>query len=374
MVVEWSGGGGLGHYAFLLADALAGEGVPATLATRKGHDLTGVPARHREMLAWPAAPDMGPGLRRKALVGAGRLYGWIRVTMAIAGRRGPRPVVHLQSIDQLPEVGFGLAARLLGARVMVTAHNIRPHDATSLQALIQRLGLRVPHAVIVHTRQAAEEIARETAATTPIRTLGHPSYRRLVELVDRPAAVARSRPRIGALGMIRPYKGLELVVGVFAGLRAGRDCELRIAGRASDPGWVDQLVADLPPGSASTRLGYLSLPDFIDELRGCDVLLLAHRSSSESGIAQLAVGAGVPVVGPRVGPLARLLGGRPEWLYDPGNTEDGIRRLGAVLDRVAADPASVGRDALALSDAAPGWDEMARLCLETAAELPARRP
>ena len=62
--MEWSGGGGIGHYSYLLADALARAGLPAVLATRPDHELEGrVPQAARVRAVWPRAPSRLPGGR-----------------------------------------------------------------------------------------------------------------------------------------------------------------------------------------------------------------------------------------------------------------------------------------------------------------------
>lgn len=372
IVVEWSGGGGIGHYAFLLAEALATEGMDVIHFTRRGHELSGLASRHSERLMWPAAPALPRGLRRTSLVGAGRLLGWLRSARAVLAVRRSRPVVHIQTLDHISEILFGLVCRTAGARVVATVHNMRPHDATARHALTQTIGLRVPHAIVVHTEEAAAEVRRSARPDVPVAVLGHPSYRRLVELTRRPERQRGSVPRVGALGMIRPYKGLEFVIETFRAVHAaGIACELRVAGRPSDVPWVDSLLDRLPPGSATARLEYLPLPDFVDEVLACDVLLLGHRSLSESGIAQLALGAGVPVIGPRVGALARLLADRPEWLYEPEDRDDAARRLGPVLGEVAEQRGALRASALSLSDTAPSWAAMAQRCVALVTEIPA---
>ena len=65
IVVEWSGGGGIGHYSYLLTDALARAGLPAVLATREGHELEGrVPQAGR--IASPLAAGPPAAVRQAA--------------------------------------------------------------------------------------------------------------------------------------------------------------------------------------------------------------------------------------------------------------------------------------------------------------------
>ena len=81
VVVEWSGGGGIGHYSYLLADALARAGLPGVLATRAGHELAGrVPQAARVREVWPRAPRRlsraRPSGRHRGDLGSAAGCGW----------------------------------------------------------------------------------------------------------------------------------------------------------------------------------------------------------------------------------------------------------------------------------------------------------
>lgn len=373
-VVEWSGGGGLGHYAFLLANALASTRPGVALCTRQGHDLEG--ARHRQAIAlvWRKAPHGKRGLRRKLVVGSDVARGWLRLSRRISAQRSLRPVVHFQGLEHVGEAAFALVLRALGATVVATVHNAQPHDASTFRIRAWQRYLRVLHGAVVHTAEAEGEVQRATRGRIPIRTLGHPSYGPLVELVGSPASRPSGPLRIASLGMVRPYKGLELVVDVFCTLAAhDDDVVLRVAGRAQDLAWAQSTLARAPRDTVSSRLEYLPLPDFIDEVRSADVLLLGHKSRSESGIAQLALAAGVPVVAPRMGALARLLETRPDWLYEPEVAADAAAKLRPLLRLLHADRGGLAPAARNVAALAPSWSAMARECQGLVDDIDRRR-
>ena len=213
LVVEWSGGGGLGHYAFLLADALARARPDVTLVTRRGFELGDAPRAHRVVTPWRAAPAWRRGPLRSAAVGAARIAGWFHVCRVVLRSRDAHPIVHLQGIDRSPEILFGALLRLMGATGIVTLHNAVPHDSGRARRATQAVALRIPHGFIAHTADVRSEIRRHRGSRAPVRVLPHPTYRRLAEVGDDGGGIVRGRRlRIGAFGMIRPYKGLEFVV------------------------------------------------------------------------------------------------------------------------------------------------------------------
>lgn len=371
LVVEWSGGGGLGHYAFLLADALARARPDVTLVTRRGFELRDAPRAHRVVTAWRAAPAWRRGPLRSTAIGIARIAGWFHVCRLVLRRRDARPVIHLQGIDRSPEILFAAVLRLMGATVVVTLHNAVPHDSGRIRRASQAVALRIPHGFVAHTAEVRSEIRRHRGSRAPVRVLPHPTYRRLAEVGGDGSGIHRGRRlRIGAFGMIRPYKGLEFVVRAVDLLAAGEPpVEFRVVGRPGDREWAESLLATLPPDTVSRRLEYVPLPDLVREIRSADLLLLGHRSSSESGIAQLALGAGVPVIAPRAGALATLLATRPEWLYEPGDVDDAVERTRRVLGDLSRDRGGLREAALEVADGAPGWDRMAREVLLVVEEV-----
>jgi glycosyltransferase involved in cell wall biosynthesis len=375
VVVEWSGGGGFGHYGWLLADAVAGRGRPTVLATRRTHELGDMPHRHRVARLWPDRPRGGVRART-ARIAAGWALGWCRAVAHVAARRREIEAVHVQGGDRIFELPFLLAIRATGVTLVATAHNPVRHDTGLLAGLANRLLYRVMHGVVVHTEGAAAQVRRLAGGRPGILVVPHPSYAPIADHLAPAAAgtVPGGPPRVAHLGTIRPYKGLDRVVqAVAAAQRAGfPDIRLTVAGWPGETD-VEAAVADLVPGSADLELGHLPLGRLVAAAGEADVVMLGHRSTSESGVAHLALGAGTVVIGPRMGAIAGLLAPEPGWLYDPEDPADALRALRDALRDVRDDPRACGRRARAVADAVVSWDESARRTLEFAGSLRAGR-
>lgn len=365
--MQWSGGGGFGHYAWLLADALAGQtGRRVMLATRQGHELGDRPHRHTVVPLWPAAPRRH-GVLRMAVVLVQRLRGWARLVWRVWRAGADRSVVVVQAADRAFELPFLWALRALRATVVLTVHNAVPHDSGRFGRLKMRVLSRSVDGVMAHTAEAVESVRRAAGRPVPALEMLHPTYAPLVGPMQRRHTAGRPF-RVAHLGTIRPYKGFEVVaraVGLVQATHPG--IEFAILGKPSagiDPA---SLVAGLT--GVSMDLRHVALDELVAAALAADVLVLGHRSSSESGIALLALAAGTPVVAPRSGPLERLVGSEPGWLYDPGDAEAAARAVEQVMLDTDADCSAVRARARALSDAVPRWDEAAARVVDFVAQL-----
>jgi glycosyltransferase involved in cell wall biosynthesis len=365
LVVEWSGGGGIGHYSFLLADSLARAGLPVVLATRAGHELEGrVPQAARVVAFWPRAPRWLRGRPRRAAIAASWALGWARVVGAAlrARLRGAPLVVHVQAPESAAELVFLAALRPLSRRLVVTAHNAVPHDSPGLGRLVHRATYRLPHLIVAQSGAEAELVRGLAGPGPAVGVVPHGTYRPIADAFA-PAADGRDDGvRVAHLGSLRPYKGFDVVVAAFGGaLEADPELRLRVVGRASDEESVRRLLEGLPAHAVSAELRYLTVEELVSEARAADVLVLGHRRASESGILHLALAAGTPVVGPDIAGIGRLLAGRSEWLYPPADARAASAAILAVARATRADREGVRAAARAIAEgAAPTWDEVAR--------------
>ena len=209
-------------------------------------------------------------------------------------------------------MGTALALRVLGQAYRHRAQST-PHDAGHSTKIVAA-SYRVPHAIVAHTKRSPVTLAAGRAQ--------HPSRHHKAPELRRTGRSLRSElPRKHSPGVVewgpRPPQALQ-----GPRLRSSRDgathgprrrVVLKVAGCPPMQG-VEAGLASLPP-RAWRRICDTS--PCRDRRRGpkVDVLLLGHRSYSESGIGHLALGAGTPVVGPRMGAIEQMLATEPTWLF-----------------------------------------------------------
>jgi len=222
---------------------------------------------------------------------------------------------------------------------VAVVHNPADHDAGFHQRLAARLVLGRCQALFTHARALEEGLA---AVYPGAPTASHPLPSS--DLGALPSAdEARAALGIPAdcrvalfLGLIRPYKGVDILVEAIARQPAGSDWFLVVAGEP----WGnlgDRLSQQVRRLGISDRvrleLGWVPEPEVPRLLAAADLVVLPYRSGSQSAVAPLALGAGVPVLSTAVGGLPEVVRhGVDGLLVPPGSVAELARAL-EELDR-----------------------------------------
>ncbi|WP_432520668.1 glycosyltransferase [Kineococcus sp. SYSU DK006] len=244
-------------------------------------------------------------------------------------------VVPLQ-VPALLGVLAGMRSARSGARTVVVAHNVLPHEARPGDALLVGRLLSAVDGVLVHSDEQAQ--------------LAHAHGARRVEVADLPPhlpggprvpAPAGSRvPRDGgvrllSLGVVRDYKGVDLLLQALGEVhQRGVDARLTIAGELwGEAGRRVRELAQAPGmrGHVELREGYVPAAQLPELLAAHDALVLPYRSATASQNALLAFAHGLPVLATRVGSFpAQVRDGVDGVLVEPGSVPalvEGVLRL-----------------------------------------------
>ena len=226
-------------------------------------------------------------------------------------------------------------------------------------------------AVVVHTRHGARELERRAGvASERIRVIPHGAFDHMLSLPDEqplPAELAEVEgPVILCFGTVRPYKGIDVLLRAFAELEGA---ELWIVGRPLDTPMAP--LRELAGERVRFVTRYLAEPEVPAFFRRADLVVLPHREVDQSGVLNVALAFGKPIVMSAVGGFEEVAAdtgaGRLVPPENPG-------ALAAALRELLADPAARDQLAGAARAAAEGpysWDEVARLTLDLYSELTA---
>lgn len=273
-------------------------------------------------------------------------------------------------------VGLIRLMRARGAGLVWTAHNIEPHELRhpcwATRAYEAMFGQA--HAVIAHSAAAADLLRSRYGDRAPIAVIPHGSYVGLhgPRRDKRASRVELGLPGAGfvalALGTLRPYKGLEVLLEAWSGME-GR---LIIAGEVKDPAYAAEIAA-----RAAAAPGVEFRPAFVPDsalptwLAAADVVVLPYRKLLTSGVLLWALSYGVPAIAPDVPPVRELVAeGREGFLFAPADAAS----LRAALERAAAHPNLAALGEAAYAAALPfDWhaiaEQTAALYLRVAGEL-----
>ncbi|MBI2425431.1 MAG: glycosyltransferase family 4 protein [Candidatus Hydrogenedentes bacterium] len=236
---------------------------------------------------------------------------------------------------------FLLVMKLRGKPVVVTGHNVLPHEPnkTFLRASAWIYGLA--DRVIVHSAENREQLHRHyhlPESKTCVLPMG------VFTDIDRSLTRAGARQQLGIpgdaqvllfFGIIREYKGVDHLIEAFAQLKAEFPAaQLHICGKP----WLDwspyaeRIARHGLEDRVHTRLEYIPAGEIPAIITAADLLLLPYTHFD----AQSAVGAQllpyrVPTIVSRVGGLPDWVNGDSAWTVPPGNAGELAARMRAVL-------------------------------------------
>ncbi len=278
----------------------------------------------------------------------------------------PELTVSPHSPRRPPEVARFLLAlgwlRSRGARVVWTAHDLRPHDSGG-KAWAERFYRIFSHQVdllLVLSEQSGLELRELYPALerVPMHVTPHGHYRGVYPDFGEHRSVARIQlglPERGRslafFGQIRPYKSVPRLVERFLQV-AGPEHFLVVAGEVHDAG-LRKAIERAAHGHRQIylRLGHVPASDVHRYVRSADALVLPYRAILNSGTALLGLSFDRPVVVPAMGSLRELqrdVGSEWVRLYEGSLSED-------VIHRVLTDDLPLGRPNLDRYD----WERIA---------------
>jgi D-inositol-3-phosphate glycosyltransferase len=235
--------------------------------------------------------------------------------------------------------------RLLGKKIVLTAHNVnaarRDSNDTSLNRITLRIQYRLAHHIFVHTDKMKGELVDDfgmQAARVTVIPFGINNSVRNSDLTPSEAkqrlGIGQSEATILFFGRITPYKGLEYLIEAFRRVQSrSKRYRLIVAGRPDncDAYWTalrEALHADNQNGEVVLRAGYI--PDDETEIyfKAADVLVLPYRDIYQSGVLFLGHSFGLPVIAADVGSLKDdIVDGMTGFVFRPEDADDLAKAL-----------------------------------------------
>ncbi len=355
LMLESGGWGGIHQYVHALCDALSALPVDLALLTTERYELEDRPNTFERMRV----------LRRE---------NYLRTLWRLAviiGRWRP-DVLHIQTfIAPRKDVLLVLLCRLLGVRIVHTVHNILPHEVRVLERQTYGFYYRMAAALILHSKANVEQLLAVKGDLDPQRlhvvALGNYEHFRALEMSREAARAQLGLPAAAQIalfaGMVRPYKGLDLLLAAVPAVRKACPKALFVVSGQVYEGreHYEQQIARLGVGEQDLRVhfDYLSMEDLIAHVCAADLVVLPYREIYQSAVLIFAYSFGRAVVATRVGAFPECVEeGRSGWLVAP----DDVRGLEQGLIEALGDPerlAAAGRFARQLADEQYGWPGIA---------------
>ncbi len=335
LIVEQGGRGGVADYTGFLATALAGLGIPVTIATARDHLFGAIPGvRVVGVFAYVRGHSAAARLVRRAGLGPvanGLRFLAVMPRLLALSRR--HAVTHMQGWEA-PSLGLiaTLLLRASGAKLIWTAHNTFERRSRALDSA--RVLPALSRETIVHTEADRDRVSR------PPTVIPHGHYGGIAD-VATPVDPAQARADLGLpadglvvllFGVLRPDKGLGDLLAAAADappwlvVIAGEDHD----GLASAAQW---LASPRLSGRVTVLEGFQPIDAVARVFAAADLVALPYRRASQSGVLHLAYGFGRMVAAYPVGGLTEaVIPGVTGWIC----AEATPPALARVLDEAGA--------------------------------------
>jgi len=265
-----------------------------------------------------------------------------------------------------------LDRHLLPARpTVLTAHDLLPREPRLTQARAQRRLYEAVDGVVAHSAYGRGLLVDELGVdAAKVHVVPHGAFEYLTQLDGQLPAELGEPDRLVILffGLLRPYKGVDVLLNAWRRSGLAERAELWVVGRPRMS--LEPLVDSAPTG---LRL----VPRFVSdgELAACfrraDAVVLPYSRTERldfSGVLATALAFGKAIVLTDVGAFSEVAAVGAARLVPA----DDPAALGAALEELIDDPAERERLAVGASQAAAGpysWGEAARRSLALYAEL-----
>ncbi len=267
-------------------------------------------------------------------------------------------IIHLQW-SSLPT----LDRHLLPKRPRVfTMHDPLPDSGRRRRAWLELL--KRMDAVIAHSAAGVAGLGDAGIDAARLHRVPHGAFEHLTDRDDErslpPELAAVQAPVILFFGLVRPYKGVDVLLEAFRELDGA---ELWIVGMPRMDLAEYKRMAKACSGRVRFVSRFITDPEIASYFRRADVVALPYRQIEQSGVLYTALAFAKPVVASAVGGFSEVGATGAIRLVEPGNAEE----LAAALAQLAADPSAREQLGIAAQRAASGeysWSAIAERTLD----------
>ena len=320
-----------------------------------------------------------------------RIMGYYAKLIRYAATAKPR-IIHILwngKFELFDRTALTIFFRLLGKRIVLTAHNVNAGKRDSTDSLVNRLSLRVQYRladhIFVHTETGKLELSEEFGVqpsrvsvipfginnSVPKTSISQRDAKKRLGIYD-------DRKTILFFGRIAPYKGLEYLVTAFEEIsRRDDDYRLIVAGRPENDCqsyWdaIQQRIReDVRGGRVLLRAEHVPEDETELYFKAADVLVLPYRYIYQSGVLFLSYSFGLPILASDLDALKeQIIEGETGFVFRSGDPVD----LAVTIERYFASDLfaslKIRRHAIAaLAAERHSWDVVGQMTMDVYGNL-----
>lgn len=239
-----------------------------------------------------------------------------------------------------PSLGYITRKMKKHCKVISILDNVVPHEPRFFDTPLTRYFLKGSTGSVTLCEAVSKDLLK-IQPDAKYTVIQHPLYshfgeKRPREEAERKLGLKSGMKNILFFGLIRTYKGLDILLEAFAMLPEGY--QLIIAGEPYGSFDRYQEIIDRLPdkGKIHTSLKYIKDSEVTDYFSAADLAVLPYRSATQSGISSVSYHFEVPMIVTDVGGLKETIGDRGTGIVAKEGTPECIS---AEIIRYFSDPA-----------------------------------
>lgn len=286
--------------------------------------------------------------------------------------RHRKGIVHIQFFrSKIFEVPIYTAARLTFLNKLIfSAHNALPHEQKFWHKIFYQLWYRIVDDIQVLGNYASQQLLEMGVPNRKIHWIPHGNYTLFLSQ-HQPDPRSLTREKYGAqaddivflmYGLIRQYKGLDLLTEAFCQIPTSSKAYLIVAGGGNSH-LFDSAIECLKKGNKDTRamfrFGFVEDAELSNLVAACDVVVLPYRHVYQSGALLLSMTYGKPIIASNLSGFRDYVAhDREALLIDPTNTAEFSHAI-ETLSNDTRRRLYLGEKARSRALQAYGWPEIA---------------
>lgn len=339
MKVSLLTGGGDKPYALGLLDALISKGITVDFIGNDDMGNAEIVAQ-KNVIFFNLRGDQNPTAPIIEKIGRVLSYYWRLLKYATTTDSTLFHILWFNKFLLLDRTFLNVYYKLLGKKLVFTAHNIDEKERDGGNHILNRLSLKILYTlmdhIFVHTTKMKSQLIREFKIREDKVTVIPFGINNTIPTSHLTKAEARGELQLGDhekvllfFGNIAPYKGLEYAIDAIGRLRNKDDTfRLVIAGRIKDcqPYWERlQRIIENHNLNNHIIMKIEYIPDEQVEVffKSSDVLMLPYKFIYQSGVLFLSYSFGLPVIATDVGSLREeIIEGETGFICKPEDPQD----------------------------------------------------
>ena len=227
-----------------------------------------------------------------------------------------------------PSLGYITRKMKKHCKVISILDNVIPHEPHFFDAPLTKYFLKGSTGCITLCDAVSKDLLN-LKKDVKYTVIQHPLYSHFGQKMSREAAekklgLKKGRKNILFFGLIRTYKGLDILLEAFG--RLPEDYQLIIAGEPYGSFDKYQEIIDRLPNKENvhTWLKYIKDSEVTDYFSAADIAVLPYRSATQSGISSVSYHFEVPMIVTDVGGLKETIGDRGTGIVAPDGKPETI--------------------------------------------------